>query len=94
MFAPSHHPTMKYVQPIRKALGFRTAFNMLGPLTNPAKVSLQILGVAESSLLEIMAQVLKQLGISRAMVVYGSGTDELTVCGATDIAELRDGESV
>jgi len=92
MYAPSHHPTMKYVQPIRKALGFRTVFNVLGPLANPAKVSLQVVGVAKRHLLEIMAQALEQLGVSRAMVVYGSGTDEFTVCGPTDIAELRDGK--
>jgi anthranilate phosphoribosyltransferase len=92
MYAPSHHPTMKYVQPIRKALGFRTVFNILGPLANPAKVSLQVVGVAKRHLLEIMAQALEQLGVSRAMVVYGSGTDEFTVCGPTDIAELRDGK--
>lgn len=90
MFAPSHHPTMKYVQPIRKALGFRTAFNVLGPLANPANVPLQIIGVAKSYLLPVMAEALKLLGVSRAMVVHGEGMDEFTTCGPTDMMELRD----
>jgi len=92
MFAPSHHPTMKYVQPIRKALGFRTAFNVLGPLANPANVSRQIIGVAEPYLLQIMVEALKQLGVKRAMVVHGEGMDEFTICGPTDIMECRDGQ--
>jgi len=89
MFAPCHHPAMKYVQPIRKALGFRTAFNILGPLANPAGVSIIIIGVASPHLLDVMAEALRQLGVSRAMVVYGDGTDEFTICGPTDIAEVR-----
>ena len=92
MFAPSHHPTMKYVQPIRKELGFRTVFNVLGPLANPANVEIIIVGVAKPYLLEIMAEALKQLGIGRAMVVHGEGMDEFTICGPTDIAEVRDGQ--
>ena len=92
MFAPNHHPAMKYVQPIRKALGFRTVFNVLGPLANPAKVSIQITGVAKPYLVEIMAQALKQLGISRAMVVHSEGMDEFSTCGPTDVAELRNGK--
>jgi anthranilate phosphoribosyltransferase len=90
MFAPSHHPTMKYVQPIRKALGFRTAFNILGPLANPANVPLQIIGVAKPYLLPVMAEALNLLGVTRAMIVHGEGMDEFTTCGPTDIMELRD----
>ena len=89
MFAPSHHPAMKYVQPIRKALGFRTVFNVLGPLANPAGVTTLIVGVAKPYLLELMGQALKQLGATRAMVVHGDGMDEFSICGPTDIFELR-----
>ncbi len=92
MFAPNHHPAMKYVQPIRKALGFRTVFNVLGPLANPANVPLQIIGVAKPGLMEVMAEALRLLKTKRAMVVHGNGTDEFTVCGPTDIVELREGE--
>ena len=92
MFAPCHHPTMKYVQPIRKALGFRTVFNVLGPLANPAQAPLMIVGVAKSFLLDIMADALNLLGIERAMVVHGEGMDEFTTCGPTDIAEVRNGK--
>ena len=91
MFAPNHHPTMKYVQPIRKALGFRTAFNVLGPLANPANVSRQIIGVAKPYLLDIMIGALKKLGVERAMVVHGEGMDEFTICGPTDVVEYRQG---
>jgi anthranilate phosphoribosyltransferase len=83
---------MKYVQPIRKALGFRTVFNILGPLANPANVGIQIIGAARPYLLPIMAEALKLLGVSRAMVVHGEGIDEFTTCGPTDICELRAGE--
>ncbi|MBN1436530.1 MAG: anthranilate phosphoribosyltransferase [Sedimentisphaerales bacterium] len=92
MFAPNHHPTMKYVQPVRKALGFRTVFNVLGPLANPANVSMQVVGVAKPELLTTMAEALKTLGVKRAMVVYGDGMDEFTTCGPSDIMELRDGK--
>ena len=89
MFAPAHHPAMKHVQPIRKALGFRTAFNVLGPLANPANVEIIIIGVAKPYLLDTMADALLQLGARRAMVVYGDGTDEFTICGPTDMMEVR-----
>ena len=92
MFAPSHHPSMKYVQPIRKALGFRTIFNILGPLANPANVPLQIVGVAKPEWMTVMAEALQLLKIQRAMVVHGHGMDEFTTCGPTDIAEVRDGQ--
>lgn len=92
MFAPCHHPTMKYVQPIRKALGFRTAFNILGPLANPAAVPLQMIGVATPQLLTVMAEALKHLGVKRAMIVHGQGIDEATTCGPTDMVELNEGQ--
>jgi len=92
MFAPCHHPAMKYVQPIRKALGFRTAFNVLGPLANPANVSIQVVGVAKPFLLEVMARALQLLNVQRALIVHGDGLDEFTTCGPTDIVELRSGQ--
>jgi len=91
MFAPMFHPAMKYVQPIRKSLGFRTVFNILGPLANPAGVQRQVLGVAEEDLLDIVAEALKLLGTRCAMVVYGSGMDEISTAGVTKIVELKDG---
>ncbi|MCP4711028.1 MAG: anthranilate phosphoribosyltransferase [Planctomycetes bacterium] len=92
MFAPNHHPAMKYVQPVRKTLGFRTVFNILGPLSSPANVSIQIIGVARPLLMPLMAEALRLLGVNRAMVVYGEGLDEFTICGPTDTVELRGGE--
>jgi anthranilate phosphoribosyltransferase len=92
MFAPNHHPAMKYVQPIRKALGFRTVFNVLGPLANPAAAPIQVTGVAQPFLLDVMAEALKLLGVERALVVHGSGMDEFSTSGPTEIAELADGK--
>ena len=83
MFAPNHHPAMKYVQPIRKALGFRTVFNVLGPLANPAAAPIQVTGVAQPFLLDVMAEALKLLGLQRAMVVHGDGMDEFSTSGPT-----------
>ena len=91
MFAPMFHPAMKYVQPIRKSLGFRTVFNLLGPLANPAGVQRQVLGVAEEDLLDIVAEALKLLGTRYAMVVHGSGMDEISTAGVTKIVELKSG---
>lgn len=91
MFAPMFHPAMKYVQPIRKMLGFRTVFNLLGPLANPAGVQRQVLGVAEEELMSVVAGALKLLGTQYAMVVHGSGMDEISTAGLTKIVELRDG---
>jgi anthranilate phosphoribosyltransferase len=91
MFAPMFHPAMKYVQPIRKMLGFRTVFNLLGPLANPAGVQRQVLGVAEEELMSVVAEALKLLGTQYAMVVHGSGMDEISTAGLTKIVELRDG---
>ncbi len=92
MFAPCHHPAMKYVQPIRKALGFRTVFNILGPLANPASVKAQVMGVSDESLMLTIAEALKLLGTHYAMVVHSSGIDEITSDGPTKIVELKDGE--
>ncbi len=92
MFAPMFHPAMKYVQPIRKSLGFRTVFNILGPLANPAGAKAQVLGVADESLMQIVTEALKLLGTTRAMVVHSSGMDEISTIGTTKIIELREGE--
>ena len=92
MFAPSHHPAMKHVGPTRVELGTRTIFNLLGPLSNPAGVKHQMVGVFAKSWITPLAEVLRTLGSERAFVVHGSdGLDEITICGPTDIAELSDG---
>jgi anthranilate phosphoribosyltransferase len=92
MFAPVFHPAMKFVQPIRKSLDFRTAFNILGPLANPAKVTAQVMGVASEELMERIAQTLDLLGAKRAMVVHGQGMDEISTLGKTKIYKLMEGE--
>jgi len=91
MFAPKFHPAMKFVQPIRKSLDFRTAFNILGPLANPAGVTAQVMGVAEEALLDRICETLKMLGAKRAMVVHGQGMDEISTLGKTQIRQLIDG---
>jgi len=94
MFAPMFHPAMRYVQPIRKSLGFRTVFNILGPLANPAGAAAQVLGVADENLLQLVAETLKLLGTRYAMVVHSNGMDEISPAGVTQIAELKDGQIV
>ena len=90
-FAPNYHSAMKNVVNTRKTLGFRTIFNILGPLTNPAFAKTQILGVFDSDLTEILAEVLMGLGVERALVVHGmDGLDEITIDGKTKITELKD----
>lgn len=92
LFAPSMHPAMKYAIGPRRELGIRTIFNMLGPLTNPANATGQVLGVFAPELTEMFAAVLKELGCRRAFVVHGNdGLDEITVTGPTRVSELRDG---
>ncbi len=91
-FAQKYHTSMKYVGPIRKELGFRTVFNILGPLTNPASPKLQLLGVYDEYLLEPLAQVMCSLGAKRGMVVYGMDKlDEISLSAPTKICEFRDG---
>jgi anthranilate phosphoribosyltransferase len=92
MFAPNHHPAMKYAAPVRKELGLRTILNILGPLTNPAGAPNQVMGVFHSDLVGIQARVLKQLGSKHVMVVHGEdGLDEITLTGRTHVAELKHG---
>ncbi len=97
LFARSHHPAMRHVVPVRNDLGIRTVFNVLGPLTNPAGATHQLLGVAEAHLVPIMAGALRELGTTGAMVVHGEGGngsryDDISVAGPTIVAELRDGQ--
>jgi len=92
LFAPAHHGAMRHVSPIRAELGFRTIFNLLGPLTNPAGAQRQVVGVYSERWVERLADALAALGSERAWVVHGSGLDELTTTGETSVAEVRDGQ--
>lgn len=92
MFAPAHHPAMKHVGPSRVELGTRTIFNLLGPLSNPAGVKRQMVGVYSPEWIVPLAQTLKALGAEQVWVVHGDGFDEITTTGETQVAELRDGE--
>jgi anthranilate phosphoribosyltransferase len=91
-FAPAHHSAMRHVAPIRMDLGFRTIFNLLGPLTNPAGAQRQVMGVFADRWVEPLARVLGALGAERAWVVHGGGLDEMTTTGETSVAEYRDGQ--
>jgi anthranilate phosphoribosyltransferase len=92
LYAPAMHSAMKYVQPVRRDLKLRTVFNLLGPLTNPAKASAQVVGVYSLDLVEKLAQALNELGLKRALVVHGhDGLDEITITGPSKVAEVRDG---
>ncbi len=93
LFAPAHHSAMRHVTPVRAELGFRTMFNLLGPLSNPAGAQRQVLGVYDPRLIEPMAKVLGALGAERAWVVHGSGLDEITTTGPTQICEWREGQT-
>jgi len=91
-FAPTFHPSMRHAAPVRRELGIRTAFNLLGPLTNPAGASRQLVGVSKPEFTELLARALMLLGSTRAWVVHGAdGIDELTTTGYTKISECRDG---
>ena len=93
MFAPNYHSAMKYAAPVRRELGVRTLFNILGPLTNPAGAENQVIGVFHADLVGIVARVLQQLGGHHVMVVHGEdGLDEITIAGKTRIGELKNGE--
>lgn len=92
-YAQKYHTSMKYVGPVRKELGIRTVFNILGPLTNPAKPTMQLMGVFSEDLTEPMAHVLYNLGVKRGMVVYGTDClDEISVSAPTKICEFKDGD--
>ena len=92
MFAPNHHPAMKIVAPVRKEMGVRTLFNILGPLTNPAGAPNMLMGVFHPDLVGIQVRVLQRLGVNHALVVWGrDGIDEISLCDATLVGELRDG---
>jgi anthranilate phosphoribosyltransferase len=92
LFAPLLHPAMREVMPVRRELGLRTIFNVLGPLTNPAGARRQLMGVYAESLVEPIGHVLRDLGAEHAMVVHGDGLDEITTTGRTRVAEVRGGE--
>lgn len=98
MFAPNFHPAMKHVMPVRKELGIRTVFNIIGPLTSPAKADIQLLGVFDPEYVEVVAEVLKNLGLKRAMVVHGfddrdePAMDEISTIGKTRVALLDEGK--
>ena len=93
MFARTHHPAMKFVAPVRAELPFRTIFNLLGPLTNPAGAKRQVIGVFDGAYVRPVAETLAELGVEKALVVHGKdGMDEITVTAETFVAEVRDGE--
>ena len=92
LFAQGYHKSMKNVAPVRKGMGERTIFNVLGPLSNPARATMQLLGVYDESLVMPMAQVLSNLGVTRGMVVCGGGMDEASLIGRNKVCEIRDGE--
>ena len=92
LFAQKYHMSMKYVAPVRKLLGIRTIFNILGPLTNPAAATMQVMGVYEEALVRPMAEVLSNLGVKRGMVVYGQDClDEISLSAPTSVCEIKDG---
>ncbi|MCR5538331.1 MAG: anthranilate phosphoribosyltransferase [Lachnospiraceae bacterium] len=94
LFAQNYHLAMKYVAPVRRELGIRTVFNILGPLTNPAGANMELMGVYEEELVEPLARVMMNLGVTSGMVVYGrDGLDEISMVGETAVCEIRGGET-
>ncbi len=92
LLAPKYHPAVRHVSPVRQELGFRTIFNLLGPISNPANLTYQLMGVYDKKWLEPLAHALKEIGLKRAWIVHGNdGLDELTLSGASTVAELKDG---
>jgi len=95
MFAPNHHSAMKHAAPVRRELGVRTIFNILGPLTNPANAPQQVMGVFHPDLVGILVRVLQRLGSTRALTVFGrEGLDEISISGQTLVGELKDGRVI
>lgn len=93
LFAQSYHTAMKYVAPVRRELGIRTVFNILGPLSNPAGANMELMGVYEAELVEPLAQVMMNLGVTRGMVVFGQDKlDEISMSAPTSVCEIRDGK--
>src|SRR5207248_9873336 len=93
LFAPAYHPAMKHVAPVRRELGFRTVFNLLGPICNPAGVKRQLIGIFAEEWLEPVAHVLADLGAEKAWIVHGAdGLDEMTTTGITRVAVLEHGQ--
>ena len=93
LFAANHHPAMRRIQPIRKAIGQRTIFNLMGPLSNPAKVGRQLIGIARPAYVPIYAQAMASLGTTRSMIVSGDeGLDELSLAGGNELADVIDHE--
>ena len=95
LFAQNYHIAMRYVAPIRKELGIRTVFNILGPLSNPAGANMELMGVYDRALVEPLAQVMANLGVNRGMVVYGQDSlDEISMCAPTSVCEIKDGKFI
>jgi anthranilate phosphoribosyltransferase len=95
LFAPSLHAAMRHAAPVRRELGIRTVFNILGPLTNPAGATRQLIGVYDEKLTSLIADVLRALGSERALVVHGAGgLDEISTCGPTKVSEIYNGEAM
>lgn len=93
LFAQKYHTAMRFVAPVRKELGIRTVFNILGPLTNPAGATMQVMGVYDDALVQPLAEVLANLGVKRGMVVYGQDRlDEISACAPTSVCEIKDGK--
>lgn len=93
LFAQNYHIAMKYVAPIRRELGIRTVFNILGPLSNPAGANMELMGVYDETLVEPLARVMNNLGVKRGMVVYGQDRlDEISICAPTSVCEIKDGK--